>query len=393
MVRQAAGTMARAPTEKMIGFARRLARARGSAFPRAWRRTTGVSFLDAHALANPPDGPGGALGHPGGAALRAPGRRPGTGRAEGCPARPSRRRAPPDARRPGSAVGRARGRPPQVRPKMLLPYRLEGNGDGSGGWSKRFGGSAARRPAMPAPLPIRADRGAPALCRPPVASGTDGSAPACSRWPTRWRACPARRRHGSPARPARRSVTGSTATTRKVSAACATGPRPGRPRGLDEGQQAALKALVLRGPRLKARRLRVAWRLRDLCDLVERRFGGATARVARCGWPRASTSPGRRRGRSTPGPTRGRRPASGKLARGDARGRRPAPEAERVELWFEDEARIGQKGRVTHVWHQKASCRAGCASTGSPRPSSSARSAPSGTLASPSSCPRSRPWR
>jgi hypothetical protein len=29
------------------------------------------------------------------------------------------------------------------------------------------------------------------------------------------------------------------------------------------------------------------------------------------------------------------------------------PEAERVELWFEDEARIGQKGRVTHVWYQK----------------------------------------
>ena len=29
------------------------------------------------------------------------------------------------------------------------------------------------------------------------------------------------------------------------------------------------------------------------------------------------------------------------------------PEAERVELWFEDEARIGQKGRTTHVWYQK----------------------------------------
>ncbi len=29
------------------------------------------------------------------------------------------------------------------------------------------------------------------------------------------------------------------------------------------------------------------------------------------------------------------------------------PAAARVELWFEDEARIGQKGRVTHVWYQK----------------------------------------
>lgn len=29
------------------------------------------------------------------------------------------------------------------------------------------------------------------------------------------------------------------------------------------------------------------------------------------------------------------------------------PEAERIELWFMDEARIGQKGWVTHVWYQK----------------------------------------
>jgi hypothetical protein len=29
------------------------------------------------------------------------------------------------------------------------------------------------------------------------------------------------------------------------------------------------------------------------------------------------------------------------------------PEAERVELWFADEARVGQKGRVTHVWCRK----------------------------------------
>jgi hypothetical protein len=29
------------------------------------------------------------------------------------------------------------------------------------------------------------------------------------------------------------------------------------------------------------------------------------------------------------------------------------PEAARVEPWFMDEARVGQKGRLTHVWHQK----------------------------------------
>jgi hypothetical protein len=29
------------------------------------------------------------------------------------------------------------------------------------------------------------------------------------------------------------------------------------------------------------------------------------------------------------------------------------PGARRVELWFGDEARVGQKGRTTHVWYQK----------------------------------------
>jgi transposase len=49
-------------------------------------------------------------------------------------------------------------------------------------------------------------------------------------------------------------------------------PRSGRPCGLAASQQAALTALVLRGPDL-ARDGCVAWRVRDLCTLVERRFG------------------------------------------------------------------------------------------------------------------------
>jgi len=49
-------------------------------------------------------------------------------------------------------------------------------------------------------------------------------------------------------------------------------PRPGRPCALDEGRQAALKALILRGPKLE-RDGCVAWRARDLRELVERRVG------------------------------------------------------------------------------------------------------------------------
>ena len=48
--------------------------------------------------------------------------------------------------------------------------------------------------------------------------------------------------------------------------------RSGRPCGLDEGRQATLKALILKGPKLE-RDGCVAWRVRDLCRLVERRFG------------------------------------------------------------------------------------------------------------------------
>src|SRR3954463_4358029 len=49
-------------------------------------------------------------------------------------------------------------------------------------------------------------------------------------------------------------------------------PRPGRPCALDEGRQAALKGLILRGPQLE-RDGCVAWRARDLRELVERRVG------------------------------------------------------------------------------------------------------------------------
>jgi transposase len=49
-------------------------------------------------------------------------------------------------------------------------------------------------------------------------------------------------------------------------------PRAGRPCRLGEGQQATLKALVLRGPKLE-RDGCAAWRARDLRDLVERRLG------------------------------------------------------------------------------------------------------------------------
>src|SRR3712207_2249373 len=49
-------------------------------------------------------------------------------------------------------------------------------------------------------------------------------------------------------------------------------PRPGRPERLHEGKQAALKAHIRRGPRPERDGVS-AWRLVDLCEHVERRYG------------------------------------------------------------------------------------------------------------------------
>ena len=49
-------------------------------------------------------------------------------------------------------------------------------------------------------------------------------------------------------------------------------PRSGRPPWLDDGQLAALKALVLRGPDPERDGVS-SWRAKDLCRIVERRFG------------------------------------------------------------------------------------------------------------------------
>jgi putative transposase len=125
---------------------------------------------------------------------------------------------------------------------------------------------------MPAPLPIRADRN-PAELRRLARRERDGRVSA--RLPALANAL-----DGVPREQAARlaGMTGQTLGdwVHRYNAEGPAGlrdrPRPGRPCALDDGQQAALKALVLRGPRL-ARDGCVAWRLRDLGALVERRFG------------------------------------------------------------------------------------------------------------------------
>jgi transposase len=130
-------------------------------------------------------------------------------------------------------------------------------------------------------------------------------------------------------------------------------PRPGRPCGLDEGRQAALKALILRGPRLE-RDGCVAWRVRDLCRLVEERFG---VRYGETGMLRLVKSLDLSRQKARPVHPEADPRAQERFKKNLPGVMREAadqhPEAGRVELWFMDEARIGQKGGMTHVWYQK----------------------------------------
>ena len=64
------------------------------------------------------------------------------------------------------------------------------------------------------------------------------------------------------------------------------------------------------------------------------------------------------------------------------------PEAERLELWFLDEARIGQTGRTCRRWFEKAPAHAAGATSGTTPSICSAPSAQSATTAWPWFCPR-----
>jgi transposase len=152
----------------------------------------------------------------------------------------------------------------------LIPAKRTGDGS-----IERLGRSGGIRPgdaAVPAPLPIRPDRDATELRR-LARRERDGRVSA------RLLAL-ANALEGMPREEAARlaGMTGQTLGdwVHRYNAEGVEGlrdrPRPGRPCALDEGQQAALKALILRGPKLE-RDGCVAWRARDLCALVEERFG------------------------------------------------------------------------------------------------------------------------
>ena len=129
--------------------------------------------------------------------------------------------------------------------------------------------------------------------------------------------------------------------------------RSGRRARMSEGQQAAFKAIVLRGPGAERDGVS-AWRIVDLCRIAERRFGvsyreGGMRRLVKAldlSW---------QKGQAPPPP--GRRDRAGAVQKGGLAAAlsemaKRHPDAE-VQLWCQDEARVGQKGRGTRVWYQR----------------------------------------
>ena len=130
-------------------------------------------------------------------------------------------------------------------------------------------------------------------------------------------------------------------------------PAPGRRPKLSEGQMAALKAVVLAGPDPAVDKV-TRWRIVDLCRWVEERWGVSYSDTGmlRVLW---SLDLSHRK-------TRPRHPQSNEKAQQAFKKRGAArlteitqahPEAERFEIWSQDEARVGQKGRTGYVWWQR----------------------------------------
>jgi transposase len=103
-------------------------------------------------------------------------------------------------------------------------------------------------------------------------------------------------------------------------------PRSGRPEALTEGQQAALKAWVLRGPSPERDGVS-AWRLVDICAHAEAAYGvrysswGMSCLLKRLGLSRQKARP------SHPQGSAAERAAFKKAARRDARRHRPGASA------------------------------------------------------------------
>ncbi len=132
-------------------------------------------------------------------------------------------------------------------------------------------------------------------------------------------------------------------------------PRPGRPQKLAPEQREDVRRMVLDGPDMDQDRV-ARWRLLDLCRRILADFRvamhprsvgrllrrlGLCRRVPRPYHPKANFAVQRLFKKYFPAIVRRRLP--------------PQAAGKKVEIWIQDEARIGQQGGMTRIWAEKGS--------------------------------------
>jgi transposase len=126
-------------------------------------------------------------------------------------------------------------------------------------------------------------------------------------------------------------------------------PRSGRPRKLTQEQQAKLKANILEGPPQESEQSE--YRIRHLIDMAQREFevsyspSGLRAVLKRLDLSWMTCRP--RHPKTDLDAQEAFKADFSEIARKIAEAH---PNATALEIWFEDEARAGQKGSLTHRW-------------------------------------------
>ena len=133
-------------------------------------------------------------------------------------------------------------------------------------------------------------------------------------------------------------------------AGLATGTRPGRPPSLNEAQMAGLKELVIKGPDPELHKV-VRWRCVDLCEEIARRYSVKVTKGTMGKWLRKLKLT-----RLQPRPHHPKKVAEAQetfkktfasLIKNALLG---STAGMPIEIWFQDEARVGQKGWLPYLW-------------------------------------------
>lgn len=124
---------------------------------------------------------------------------------------------------------------------------------------------------------------------------------------------------------------------------------PGRPPALNETRREELKSIVLKGPDPERHRV-VRWRRIDLCEEIAARWSVTVCEQTMGKWLRQLGMT-----RLQPRPYHPKKGLEAEVAfknfAGLVKEALPASAtAKPIEIWFQDEARVGQQGTLEYIW-------------------------------------------